>query len=230
MGNIAKKSKAKLQGRLRRHRRVRVKVNGQGARPRLAVFRSNKHIYAQVIDDLTGKTLVSVSSLSKDAADRIVADAKAAAEAAAKAPPPTASAEKPAQKEGQEKAPAPKGEKVQKGEKPPKAEKQPKGEKPAGKPEKGEKGPAQEGGEAVKKEKKKPDEAPKTVKGPAKQQPLNAVPKTSNRRGAMVIGKLLAERCKEKGISTVVFDRGGFKYHGRIKALAESARKNGLKF
>jgi large subunit ribosomal protein L18 len=51
-----------------------------------------------------------------------------------------------------------------------------------------------------------------------------------NRSGAAEVGKLIAERCKEKGIEAVVFDRGGFKYHGRIKALADAAREAGLKF
>lgn len=108
--------------RRRIHTRIRKRVQGTPQRPRLAVFRSIKHIYAQVIDDLAGTTLVSASSAEKGAGD---------------------------------------------------------------------------GG---------------------------------NIAGAEAIGKLLAERAKEKGVTKVVFDRGGFLYHGRIKALADAARQAGLEF
>ncbi len=108
--------------RRRIHTRIRKKVSGTAARPRLAVFRSLKHIYAQVIDDRTGTTLVSASTTEKGSPD---------------------------------------------------------------------------GG---------------------------------NVAGAAAIGKLIADRAKEKGISAVVFDRGGFLYHGRVKALADAAREAGLQF
>jgi large subunit ribosomal protein L18 len=108
--------------RQRVHRRLRRRVRGTPERPRLAVFRSLKHIYAQVIDDDQGSTLVSASSLEKDGAS---------------------------------------------------------------------------GG---------------------------------NVAGAKSIGKLVAERAREKGIKSVVFDRGGYLYHGRVKALADAARKAGLEF
>jgi large subunit ribosomal protein L18 len=114
------------EARLRRHERVRQKVSGNGSRPRLAVFRSLNHIYAQVIDDSQGNTLVAASSLD------------------------------------------------------PELKKDSKG-------------------------KKKTDRAG-------------------------LVGGLLAKRATEKGISEVAFDRGGFKYHGRVKALADAARKGGLKF
>jgi large subunit ribosomal protein L18 len=106
------------------HERIRRKLRGSAARPRLAVFRSVAHIYAQVIDDAEGKTLVSASSVDK-------------------------------------------------------------------------------GG--------------KTTKG-------------GNVAAAKAIGKLVAERAKEKGITKVVFDRGGYQYHGRVKALADAARAAGLEF
>ena len=109
--------------RLRRHRRVRGKISGTAARPRLDVFRSAKHIYAQVIDDVAGNTLVSASSLDKE------------------------------------------------------------------------------------------------IEGNG-----------GNKTAARAVGKLVAERAKAKGIETVVFDRGGYLYHGRVKALAEGAREGGLKF
>jgi large subunit ribosomal protein L18 len=105
------------------HERIRRKLRGSAARPRLAVFRSVAHIYAQVIDDAEGKTLVSASSVGK-------------------------------------------------------------------------------GGET----------------------------KGGNMAAAKAIGKLVAERAKEKGITKVVFDRGGYQYHGRVKALADAARAAGLEF
>ena len=114
------------QARYRRHRRVREKLGGTGSRPRLCVFRSLNHIYAQIIDDAQGHTLVSASTL--DAEIRDSANGKA--------------------KTGQ----------------------------------------------------------------------------------AELVGTLLAKRAADKGISQVAFDRGGFKYHGRVKALAEAAREGGLKF
>jgi large subunit ribosomal protein L18 len=114
------------EARIRRHDRVREKVSGTGERPRLSVFRSVNHIYAQVIDDLQGKTLVTASTLDEE----------------------------------------------------------------------------------ISKDTKKKN-------------------KTAD---AMMVGTLLAKRAAEKKITEVAFDRGGFKYHGRVKALAEAARKGGLKF
>ncbi len=112
--------------RSRRHRRVRAKVDGTISRPRLCVFRSLSHIYAQVIDDSQGHTLTSASTLDPEMKDGVVGKAKAA-----------------------------------------KAE---------------------------------------------------------------LVGSLVAKRALSKGINQVVFDRGGYKYHGRVKALAEAARREGLKF
>ena len=112
--------------RERRHLRVRKKVSGTTERPRLAVFRSEHHIYAQVIDDTAGQTLAAASSL-----------------------------------------------------------------------ETGVRGEHKYGG---------------------------------NIPAANAVGKLLGERAKEKGIGKVVFDRGGFAYHGRVAALADGAREAGLEF
>src|SRR5690349_3539149 len=131
---IHKTEKKVIRGRI--HDRIRSKLRGTSERPRLAVFRSVSHIYAQVIDDMQGWTLVAASSVDKGA---------------------------------------------------------------AGKPAKGSKA------------------------------------KTSKTRGgnlaaAKAIGKLVAERAKEKGITRVVFDRGGYLYHGRVKALADAARAAGLEF
>ena len=109
--------------RLKRHKRVRGKVSGTPERPRLNVFRSNSNIYAQIIDDVNGTTLVAASTLEK------------------------------------------------------------------------------------------------TFEGPC-----------ANCDGAHKVGLLVAERAKEKGINTVVFDRGGYIFHGRVKELAEGAREGGLEF
>ncbi len=102
--------------------RTRKKVSGSASRPRLSVYRSLKHIYAQLIDDEAGQTIAAASSREKEVGD---------------------------------------------------------------------------GG---------------------------------NQKGAAAVGKLVAERAREKGIEAVVFDRGGFHYHGRIKVLADAAREQGLKF
>ena len=114
------------QARARRHYRVRAKVSGTTARPRLCVFRSLNHIYAQVVDDSRGHTLVAASTLDPE------------------------------------------------------------------------------------------------VKGE-----LDSKPKTQQ---AELVGTLVAKRAVAQGIAQIVFDRGGYKYHGRVKALAEAARQNGLKF
>jgi len=118
---INKIEKKEIRNRI--HRRIRRKLGGTPQRPRLAVFRSVAHIYAQVIDDTEGKTLVSASSVDK-------------------------------------------GGKTQGG----------------------------------------------------------------NVAAAKTIGKLVAERARDKGIKSVVFDRGGYVYHGRVKALADAAREAGLEF
>jgi len=114
------------EARYRRHYRVRQKISGNGAKPRLCVFRSLNHIYAQIIDDSQSNTLVSASTLDAEM-------------------------------------------------------------------------------------KNNSNEKSKTDK-------------------AGLVGQLLAKRAIDKGISEVAFDRGGFKYHGRVKALADAAREGGLKF
>lgn len=114
--------KTNKDARQRIRYRIYKKLRGTTERPRMAVFRSNKHIYAQVINDETGTTVASASSRE-----------------------------------------------------------------------------------------------PKVVKG-------------GNCDGAKEVGKLVAERVKEKGLDSVVFDRGGFRYHGRVRALADAAREAGLKF
>jgi len=154
--------------RWRIHKRIRRKVQGTAARPRLAVFRSLSHIYAQIIDDSQGQTLVAAASSDKNF--------RSGAETAPVAAPEPAAPEA---------APAPEGKKGGKG----------KGEQKAA----------------------KKAAAPVKASG-------------GNMAGAKLIGKTIAERAKEKGIKQVVFDRGGYLYHGRIKALADAAREAGLEF
>ena len=115
-------SQTRLEARLRRHRRVRRKVTGTAERPRLAVYRSNRGISAQLIDDVAGRTVAAASSQDKSLAKKARAETPAA------------------------------------------------------------------------------------------------------------VGKLVAERGGKAGVTSVVFDRGGYLYHGRVKALADAARENGLEF
>ena len=114
--------------RVARHSRVRNKVSGTAERPRLAVFRSLKNIYVQIIDDQSGNTIVSASSLEGQVKDK------------------------------------------------------------------------------------------------------NNVDSSGKMNISVVVGQVVAERAKEKGIGLVVFDRGGYKFHGRVKAVAEGAREEGLIF
>ena len=158
---IQRTNKNEIRGRI--HKRIRSKVRGTPQRPRLAVFRSLTHIYAQIIDDTRSQTLVAASSSEKTLLKGAAASAPVAAAPA--------------------KAEAPKGEKVDKGEK--------KGGKKAA--------------------------PPLRIRG-------------GNVGGAKLIGRTIAERAKEHGIKRVVFDRGGYLYHGRIKALADAAREAGLEF
>lgn len=121
---VSKKSRTVV--RENKHRKLRNRFSGTAERPRLAVFRSNNHMYAQIIDDTVGKTLVSASTLDKDV----------------------------------------------------KAE----------------------------------------------------LEKTNNVEAATVVGTVVTKKALEKGITTVVYDRGGFVYEGKVKALAEAAREAGLEF
>ena len=138
------------EGRARRHVRVREKVRGSAARPRLAVFRSLTHIYAQLVDDDAGKTLVAASSL--DLRTR---------PAQGKGPLSASDSERAAEAEPQSKA--------------------------------------------------------------AK----DATGKRTER--AKAVGAVLGDRAKQKGVTEVVFDRGGYRYHGRVKALADGVRAAGVK-
>ncbi len=191
---------------------MRNRVVGSQARPRLNVFRSGQHIYAQVIDDTTGRTLVAASSLEENlrsfkpassqqeetkepnllerASNAVQAVAEAAAEVLPGASPKSARSEKASTKAA---------------------------------PQKGNK----TGGQAAPKV-----NLPAAQKGPSKT-PVEALAAIANNRKvalAREVGKLVAQRAKEQGVSRVVFDRGGYAYHGRVAALAEGAREAGLDF
>ena len=121
---VSKESRSEV--RVKKHMKIRNRFSGTAERPRLAVFRSNNHMYAQIIDDTVGKTLVAASTLDKDVKDELE--------------------------------------------------------------------------------------------------------KTNDVAAAAKLGTVIAKKALEKGISTVVYDRGGFVYQGKVKALAEAAREAGLEF
>ena len=201
------------QARLRRHQRMRNHLEGSQTRPRLNVFRSGQHIYAQVIDDTTGRTLVAASSLDEslrsfkpaqpqqeetkepNLLERVGGAVQSVVEAATDALP------------------------VGKA----KSARSEKGAPAKNAPQKG----SRAGGTA----------APK-VNLPAAQKnapktPVEALAAIANNRKVAIsreVGKLVAQRAKEQGVNQVVFDRGGYAYHGRIAALAEGAREAGLDF
>ncbi len=184
------------KARLRRHRRVRKRVQGTAERPRLSVFRSAEHIYAQIIDDEHGLTLVAASSLEKDTGGS--------------APKGSASTQQ-APKSG-------KGAKVAKAE----------AEAPAEKTEKP--GKAEKSGKGGKAEKAAPAPAPEPEEDDGTPAGLKGIAENHKVVVAQSIGRLIAERAKERGITKVVFDRGGYIYHGRVAALAAGAREGGLDF
>lgn len=184
------------KARLRRHRRVRKRVQGTAERPRLSVFRSAEHIYAQIIDDEHGRTLVAASSLEKSVRE---ANGKTSANGASAS------------------------QQTLKGAK---AAQAAKAEAPAGKSEKG--GKTGKGGKAeqaapppAQAEPAEDENVPAGLKGIANNHKVVV---------AQSVGRLIAERAREQGITKVVFDRGGYIYHGRVAALAAGAREGGLDF
>jgi len=197
------------KARHKRHRRMRNHLEGTQNRPRLSVFRSGVHIYAQVIDDTTGQTLAAASSL--DTSLRDFKPAKKEAPAGQK----TAQAEEAPVEMATEAAPT-RGKGA-------KAEKAP---ARGAQPQKGAQGKGGKPGAQAK------TLLPTAQKG-EKKTPVEAlVPIADNRKVSLAreVGKLIAQRAKEKGVSRVVFDRGGYAYHGRVAALAEGAREVGLDF
>jgi ribosomal protein L18 len=193
--------------RIERHRRMRNRLAGSEARPRLSVFRSSGHIYAQIIDDNSGRTLVAASSLDEplrgfQLEKKEAPSARSKAEQQEEASVEMAASAAPAQAKG-------KGAKVEKA--------------PAkgAQPQKGKGKPAQT--KTV---------LPSAQKGEKKTQVEALAAIAENRKVAVAreVGKLVAQRAKEQGLSRVVFDRGGYAYHGRVAALAEGAREAGLDF
>lgn len=195
------------KARLVRHRRSRNRLAGSVTRPRLSVFRSGGHIYAQVIDDTTGRTLVAASSL----------DESLRSFQSEKKETSSAQSRKKQEEETQVEMAA--------------------SAAPArGKGAKAEKAPARGGAQQQQKGKGKPAQTktvlPTAQKGERKT-PVEALAAIAdNRKVALAreVGKLVAQRAKEQGVSRVVFDRGGYAYHGRVAALAEGAREVGLDF
>ncbi len=173
-----KTKKTKVYKRQRRHMRVRQRVIGTPEKPRLCVFKSAKHIYAQIVDDSAGRTLVAASSLKLG---------------------PLAVEPAPVEMKAETKAEAKPEEKEAKGK---------------GKEGKG-KAKDLKGKEADKTQEKKGKKA------------WAGGRKTA---AAREVGRLIAEAAKGKGVTKVAFDRGGYRYHGRIAALADAARKSGLQF
>ena len=193
------------QARLRRHQRMRRHLEGSPVRPRLNVFRSGKHIYAQVIDDSTGRTLVAASSLDEGLRDFKPAEHAASGKA-------EQTTEEATVEIAAEAAPA-KGKGAKVGKAPAKG----------AQPQKGGKGQPAAQVKTV---------LPSAQKSVAKT-PVEALAAIANNRKvalAREVGKLVAQRAKDQGISQVVFDRGGYAYHGRVAALAEGAREIGLSF
>jgi ribosomal protein L18 len=189
------------KARLKRHLRMRNRVEGSQERPRLSVFRSGTQIYAQVIDDVTGRTLVSASSLDAILKDFKPSEQKASAKH-------TEEAEVEEAEVATEAAPAKKGAKAVKA-------------------------PAKSQGQAKPGRVAQPKTVLPTAQKGEKKTPVEAlVAISSNHKVALAreVGKLVARRAKEKGIEQVVFDRGGYPFHGRVAALAEGAREVGLKF
>ena len=177
------------KARLRRHQRIRRHLVGTSARPRLNIFRSGNHIYAQIIDDTTGKTLAAASTLDESLRNfkPVPLEAPAPQAQAIEVPTPVVQVEEPV---------GAKGKKASK----------------AGTPSKTALSAAPKQG------KKTPQEA------------LIAIANNHKVSLAREVGKLVAQRAKEKGVTQVVFDRGGYAYHGRVAALAEGAREIGLDF
>jgi len=190
------------RARLRRHRHIRQRLTGVSSRPRLNVFRSGQHIYAQIIDDTTGRTLVAASSL-----DESLQNFKSISTEHIQTRQEEAPVQVEAEVAAAEVAPV-KGKGA-------KAEKSAKSQAKGGKP-----------GTQAK------TVLPVAQKGQKKTPKEALAPIANNRKVALAreVGKLVAERAKEKGVTRVVFDRGGYAYHGRVAALAEGAREVGLDF
>jgi len=190
---------------------MRSRLEGSHDRPRLNIYRSGMHIYAQIIDDTTGQTLVAASSLD-EALRNFMPEKKATSAVESK------------KEEAREAAPVEMAAEV--------APTRGRGAKTEKAPTKGaqpQKGTSGKGGKPFVQVK---TQLPSAVKG-VKKTPVEALAAIADNRKVAIareVGKLVAQRAREKGISRVVFDRGGYAYHGRVAALAEGAREKGLSF
>jgi ribosomal protein L18 len=196
--------------RRRRHARVRARVQGTPERPRLCVFRSLRHIYVQVIDDTQGRTLLAVSTLDPEVQTEASAVSAASAAAASAASAAAARSEAGHGKKAQTKSSA----------------------ATKGSPERSESGSASGAGGASATEGSPERSESRSASGAGgasaeRAERANGKAKTQQ---AVAVGQVLARRALAAGIKSVVFDRGGYMYHGRVKALAEAARKGGLDF
>jgi len=202
------------KARLRRHGRMRNRLAGSEVRPRLNVFRSGRHIYAQIIDDTSGRTLAAASSIDESLRSfnptPVAPIAESKTQTTEVAPVEMAAEVAPTKS---------KGARVEKTAQ--------KAQGKGGPPQKGT--PAGRGGKPVAQVKTL---LPAAQKGEEKTQVEQLAAIASNRKVAIAreVGKLVAQRAKEKGVSKVVFDRGGYAYHGRVAAVAEGAREVGLDF
>ena len=199
------------KARLKRHRRMRNRLEGSLQRPRLSVYRSGLHIYAQIIDDTTGQTLVAASSLD-EALHNFMLEKKATP------------AEESKTEAVHEAAPVEMAAEVA-----PTKGKEARTEKTQAKGAQPQKGTPGKGGKPFAQVK---TNLPSAVKG-VKKTPVEALTAIAGNRKVAIareVGKLVAQRAREKGISRVVIDRGGYAYHGRVAALAEGARQEGLNF
>jgi len=196
---------------------MRSHLEGSQARPRLNVFRSGHHIYAQVIDDTTGRTLAAASSLDASLHDFKVQRDPSTTEKVGGALQSVAEKAAGLVEAAAEALPRGKGAKAVKQPAKPQAK--------GGQPQKG--GQQKSGAQAQ----------PKIILPAAQKRsdktPVEALAAIADNRKVALsreVGKLVAQRAKEKGVKQVVFDRGGYAYHGRIASLAEGAREAGLDF
>ena len=198
---------------------MRNHLEGSQKRPRLNVYRSGQHIYAQIIDDTTGRTLVAASSL--DESLRNFKPTVSVREKATDMEPSTTDRAAETVQMAADILPGGGKGKGAKVERPAQ-----KATAKGGQPQKGAAGKGGKPGTQVK------TLLPAAQKSVAKTPVEALAPIANNRKVATAreVGKLVAQRAKEKGVSLVVFDRGGYAYHGRVAALAEGAREAGLEF
>jgi large subunit ribosomal protein L18 len=201
------KQKHANKARLRRHQRVRKKVAGTPERPRLCVYRSSKEIYAQIVDDAHGTTLVAASSRDADIAQFAPAAGASSVSSASSA------------SSAAEDAGAGAGRAASRSQRSERSAGRAEAAAPAGRARGGRGGQAAAAAAPAERDGGKQDG-----------DPLAGIAENRRVAQARQVGRLVAERAKAHGITKVVFDRGGYIYHGRVAALATGAREGGLEF